>query len=68
MDDVRLTDIKEDRTMSVDERIDALKAKHQALEIAIEHENSRPLPDDVAIVDLKKQKLRIKDELSIISG
>ncbi|MDP6882956.1 MAG: DUF465 domain-containing protein, partial [Rhodospirillales bacterium] len=49
--------------MSVDERIDALKAKHQALEIAIEEENSRPLPDDVAIVDLKKQKLRIKDEL-----
>ncbi|MDP7651683.1 MAG: YdcH family protein [Rhodospirillales bacterium] len=54
--------------MSVDERIDALKAKHQALETAIEQENSRPLPDDVAIVDLKKQKLRIKDELSTITS
>ena len=42
--------------MSVDERIDALKAKHQALENAIEEENSRPLPDDAAIVGLKKQK------------
>ena len=54
--------------MSVDERIDALKAKHQALENAIEQENSRPLPDDVTIVSLKKQKLRIKDELASISS
>jgi hypothetical protein len=54
--------------MSVDERIDALKAKHQALENAIEQENSRPLPDDVTITSLKKQKLRIKDELATISS
>lgn len=62
------TDFKEDSAMSVDERIDALKAKHQALENAIEQENSRPLPDDVTIVSLKKQKLRIKDELASISS
>ena len=54
--------------MSVEERIDALKVKHQALENAIEEENSRPLPDDAAIVSLKKQKLRIKDELATISS
>jgi hypothetical protein len=65
---IRQTDIEEDNTMSVDERIDALKAKHQALENAIEEENSRPLPDDAAIVGLKKQKLRIKDELATISN
>ena len=40
----------------------------EALETAIEQENSRPLPDDVAIVDLKKQKLRIKDELASLSS
>lgn len=54
--------------MSVDERIDALKAKHQALENAIEQEFGRPIPDDAAIVGLKKQKLRIKDELATISS
>ncbi|MFQ5764588.1 MAG: YdcH family protein [Rhodospirillales bacterium] len=54
--------------MSLDERIDALKTKHQALEAAIEEENNRPQPDDFQIASLKKQKLRIKDELASITG
>jgi hypothetical protein len=54
--------------MRVDERIDDLKAKHQALDNAIDQENSRPLPDDVTISSLKKQKLRIKDELAVITN
>lgn len=53
--------------MSLDEQIDTLKSKHQALEAAIEDENSRPHPDDIEIASLKKQKLRIKDELASIS-
>ncbi len=53
--------------MSLDERIDALKAKHQALETAIEEEFNRPLPDDIHIASLKKQKLRIKDEIASLS-
>ena len=52
--------------MRVEERVDALKAKHRALEAAIEDQNNRPLPDDTIISDLKKQKLKIKDELAII--
>ncbi|MEE9318078.1 MAG: YdcH family protein [Rhodospirillales bacterium] len=58
----------EGNDMSLDEKIDTLKSKHQALEIAIEEENSRPHPDDIEIASLKKQKLRIKDELASISG
>ena len=54
--------------MSRDERIEALKAKHQALEQAIEQENSRPHPDDMEIVNLKKQKLVIKDELAALTA
>ena len=54
--------------MSLDGKIDDLKSKHQALEAAIEEENSRPHPDDIEIASLKKQKLRIKDELASISG
>ena len=58
----------EGNDMSLDEKIDALKSKHQALEAAIEEENSRPHPDDIEIASLKKQKLRIKDELASISS
>ncbi len=54
--------------MSLDEKIDTLKSKHEALEAAIEEENSRPHPDDIEIASLKKQKLRIKDELASISS
>ena len=50
--------------MSLDERIDALKAKHQALEGAIDEENTRPFPDEMHIASLKKQKLKIKDEIA----
>jgi hypothetical protein len=55
---------KEDHAMSLQERIEALKAKHNALERAIEEENNRPHPDDMEIVRLKKQKLQIKDEIA----
>ncbi len=50
--------------MSLDERIETLRAKHRALEDAIEQENSRPCPDDLEIVRLKKQKLQIKDQIA----
>lgn len=53
--------------MNLEEQIEALKTKHQALEIAIDEENNRPHPDDVTIADLKKQKLRIKDEIAEMS-
>lgn len=49
--------------MSMTERIDALKEKHHSLEAKIEREESRPHPDDVFVHNLKKQKLKIKDEL-----
>jgi len=47
--------------------ISSLKDKHAELEHAIELENSRPLPDEMLIQDLKKQKLRIKDEIARVS-
>ena len=53
--------------MSLDERIEALRAKHQALETALDEEFNRPLPDDIQIASLKKQKLRIKDEIASLT-
>jgi hypothetical protein len=49
--------------MSEPDRIVALKEQHAALEHEISEENARPLPNHEAVVDLKRQKLRIKDEL-----
>lgn len=49
--------------MGKPERIDALMMKHNKLENRIEDEEKKSLPDYVAIHELKKQKLRIKDEL-----
>jgi hypothetical protein len=45
------------------DRIEALKEKHAALELALDQENKRPLPNQDADYDLKRQKLRIKDEI-----
>ena len=44
--------------------VSALNLKHAGLERQIEQELNRPMPDDVVIQTLKKQKLRIKEELS----
>ena len=49
--------------MSLQDRIEALRAKHAELERAIDEENRRPLPNRNAISDLKRQKLRIKDQI-----
>ncbi len=53
--------------MGLEEWVESLKVKHQALEAAIEEENSRPYPDDLHLVTLKKQKLRIKDQLATLN-
>jgi hypothetical protein len=49
--------------MSLQDRIETLKEKHAALERALVEENRRPLPNQDAVYDLKRQKLRIKDEI-----
>ncbi len=43
---------------------DALKARHADLEAQIAEQERRPHPDEEVIHSLKKQKLRIKDELA----
>ena len=49
--------------MSVQDRVEALREKHALLERAIDDEIHRPLPNQETIHDLKRQKLRIKDEI-----
>ena len=42
----------------------ALEAKHAGLDRRIAAETLRPMPDQAVLHDLKKQKLRGKEELS----
>jgi hypothetical protein len=43
--------------------ISALHAKHDAIKDKIRVELSRPLPDTMRLAALKKQKLRLKEEM-----
>ncbi len=45
-----------------------LEARHTALENEIDTELHRPLPDQAHITRLKREKLKIKEELSLLSG
>ena len=44
--------------------ISALESKHAGLERRITQERARPLPNEALIKELKRQKLRIKEELA----
>ena len=44
----------------------SLQLKHAGLERQIQEEMSRPLPDNAVVQTLKKQKLRIKEEIEHI--
>lgn len=44
--------------------LSALQAKHEGLDRRIAAESLRPLPDQIQIAALKKQKLRVKEEIA----
>lgn len=49
--------------MALHEHMESLRAKHAHLEALIEEELHRPLPDQTRLSRLKKEKLRIKEQL-----
>jgi hypothetical protein len=54
--------------MSVNAHVEQLKKKHEILSEAVEAAQRAPGTDDLAIADLKKQKLRIKEEITRLSN
>ena len=54
--------------MSVTAHVDQLKKKHESLSQAVEAAQRSPGTDDFTISDLKKQKLRIKEEITRLSN
>ena len=45
-----------------------LSEKHRMLETKIQEELSRPGSDDLQIIRLKKEKLKIKEEMTKLQG
>lgn len=54
--------------MTVENRILSLKKKHADLEDKITELEAAPSSDDLAIRDLKKEKLAIKEELASLEA
>ena len=44
-----------------------LRARHAALEREVDDESSRPLPDQTRLTALKREKLKIKDEIARVT-
>lgn len=53
--------------MSLSSHLQELKKKHQSLSDAVEVAQRSPGTDDLQIASLKKQKLRIKEEITRLS-
>jgi len=49
--------------MTQDARDEALRARHHEIDVILFEEERRPLPNFTFIHELKRQKLKIKDEL-----
>lgn len=49
--------------MSLNTRLDSLKERHASLETRIFDEDHRPRPDSAALMRLKVEKLRLKEEM-----
>jgi len=54
--------------MAVEARIRELGSRHQSLDQAIQDELRRPATDDVRLKALKRQKLKLKEEMEALRG
>jgi hypothetical protein len=54
--------------MAIEARIRELGVRHQSLERAIQDELARPAADDDRLRDLKRQKLRLKEEMESLKS
>lgn len=50
--------------MSVENHVQELRKKHQHLSQQVEQAQRQPGTDDLAIAAMKKEKLRLKEEIS----
>lgn len=53
--------------MSLTSHLQELRRKHQALSQKVEEAQRNPATDDMVIAEMKKQKLRLKEEIQKLS-
>lgn len=58
---------EEETTMSTSAHLQELRKKHQHLSDAVEEALRHPGYDDLEIAEMKKQKLRLKEEITRLS-
>lgn len=58
---------EEKLNMSMMSHLQELRKKHEALSVQVEREQRSPASDALHIADLKKQKLKIKEEITRLS-
>ena len=49
--------------MALSSRLEHLQSKHAQLDMKIQHELKHPIPDTLRLSQMKKEKLRIKEQL-----
>ena len=54
--------------MAIEARIRELGSRHETLERAIQDEVIRPAADDLRIRELKRRKLKLKEEMETLRG
>jgi hypothetical protein len=54
--------------MALDARIRELGSRHQSLEAEIQDEMRRPYADDLKLKRLKREKLRLKEEIEALKA
>ena len=54
--------------MAIEARIRELGSRHETLDRAIQEEVNRPAADDLRIRELKRRKLKLKEEMETLRG
>jgi hypothetical protein len=54
--------------MAIEARIRELGSRHEILDRAIQEEAARPAADDLRIGELKRRKLKLKEEMETLRG
>ncbi len=55
---------KEEDAMATEAHIESLVEKHAHIQAVIDDEAHRPLPDPVRITQLKREKLKLKEQIT----
>ena len=64
----RLDPVRISNDLGLDVYIASLAAKHASLEKAIQDEVQRPAPNTLSVAELKRRKLRVKDQIFLVKA